>query len=203
MARTARTIDTSRQIKVGTAAKRARIHEAGMGGPRIGRETAATQVAQARRDTKAKLAKRASAVKKAAPLKATVAPKVKAKSRKKAAYAKPRVERKGPIIEVRASSSVQGSAKLDKHVEDVVSTALTRFAARLTRIDVHLTDENAAKKGLNDKRCQIEARPASRKPLSTSATAATVEKALVLAVGKMKRKLASRLRGRSAARRRV
>jgi hypothetical protein len=217
MPRTTRTIDKSKQVNVRTAAKRARIEEAGMGGPRIGRETSTTQAAQARRDANAERARRAAAVRKAVPLKATPAPKassksktnpttkpkVKAKSRKKVAYAKPRVKRKSPIIEVRASSSVQGSAKLDHYVQDVVSRALAHFAARLTRIGVHLTDENADKEGLNDKRCQIEARPASRKPLSTSATADSVEKALALAVGKMKRKLASRLGTRPSARGRV
>lgn len=207
MPRTRRTIDKSKQVRVGAAAKRARVEEAGVDGPRTGRETVTTQAAQTRRDTHATLAERAAAVKRVVPPEATAAPDAEAKpragSRKKVAYARPRVKRKSPIIEVRASSSVRGSATLDKHVEDVVSRALAHFAARLTRIDVHLTDENADKKGLNDKRCQIEARPASRKPLSTSATAATVEQALVSAVGKMKRKLASRLRGRPAARGRV
>ena len=117
----------------------------------------------------------------------------RAVTRKAASPAKRRKRRATPMIEVRASSSVKGSAALDAHVEQVVAAGLSRFSAQLTRIDVYLRDDNAAKKGPDDKRCRIEARPASQRALSVSATSSTIERALLSAVGKMKRKLSSRL----------
>jgi ribosome-associated translation inhibitor RaiA len=97
------------------------------------------------------------------------------------------------LIEVRTGSSVKGSAGLDAFAEKIVTGGLSRFMPRVTRIDVHLSDANAERTGGDDKRCQIEVRPASQQPVSATATAATIEKALTSAVSKMKRLLAKRL----------
>ncbi|HEY7212748.1 MAG TPA: hypothetical protein VH477_20885 [Bryobacteraceae bacterium] len=69
--------------------------------------------------------------------------------------------------------------------------ALRPFVARLTRLEVHLSDVNSDKGGSDDKRCLLEARPARQKPVSVSADAATVDMALASAAGKMKRRLAT------------
>jgi hypothetical protein len=190
MPRTTPSVTRSSQVKATAAAKRARIEEAGMGGRRTGEESARTNAGQARRD--ARRAKSAARVISSKARSASAPALRKSPAAKRAPASKARMTRTTPFIKIRASSSVEGSAKLDAYVKSVVARGLARFARRLTRIAVYLSDENAEKEGSNDKRCQIEARAASQKPVSVTATSAKVEKALTIAVGKMKRLLATR-----------
>ena len=194
MPRTTSRVNKSVQIKATAAAKRARVEEGGLRGPRLGKISARTRSAQARRDAKADAVITPAETAKgrsAAAAGPTASSKVAAK--KPTADAKARKRRTSPLIEVRTASSVDGSAGLDAFAEEIVTGALSRFMPRVTRIDVHLSDANADKKGDNDKRCQIEVRPASQQPVSATATAGTIEKALTSAVSKMKRLLAKRL----------
>jgi len=201
MPRTTSRVNRGVQVKATAAVKRARVEEAGLGGTRVGKSSATTRTAQARRDARADAAQRQSAPGTAAPSSSSpsspssaAAAKSSTKSKKPARRdAASRRGRNAPLIEVRAASSVKGSAGLDAFAEKVVTAALSRFLPRLTRIDVHLSDDNAAREGGRDKRCQIEAHPASQQPVSASATAATLEKALTTAANHMKRLLARRL----------
>jgi hypothetical protein len=52
MARTTSRVDSLKQLKVGRLAKSARKKEAGLDGQRVGKATATTRRAQARRDSK-------------------------------------------------------------------------------------------------------------------------------------------------------
>lgn len=54
---------------------------------------------------------------------------------------------------------------------------LARFEDRLTRLEVHVSDENARKGGVNDKTCMIEARPRSGTPLGVTAHATDIDTA--------------------------
>jgi ribosome-associated translation inhibitor RaiA len=79
-------------------------------------------------------------------------------------------------------------------VEAVVRDALDRFSAKITRVEVHLSDQNSDKKfGAEDKRCLLEARLAGLQPISASYQAATLEQAVEGAVEKLKRSLDSTL----------
>jgi ribosome-associated translation inhibitor RaiA len=159
----------------------------------VGKSSATTRTAQARRDAKSGAAQQgqpAASSSSSSPADAKSSTKSKKRDRRDAAA---RRGRGSPLIEVRAASSVKGSAGLDAFAEQVVTAALSRFLPRLTRIDVHLSDDNAAREGGTDKRCQIEAHPASQQPVSASATAATLEKALTTAANHMKRLLTRRL----------
>jgi hypothetical protein len=186
-------VNKGAQIKATAAAKRARLEEGGLRGPRVGKISAAKRRAQARRDAKSDAAAARAGTAKGTSAAAAAARGPKGSSTAAAkmptADAKARKVRTSPLIEVRTANSVKGSAGLDAFAEEVVTGGLSRFMPRVTRIDVHLSDANADKKGDEDKRCQIEVRPASRQPVSATATAGTIEKALTTAVGKMKRLL--------------
>ena len=78
---------------------------------------------------------------------------------------------------------------LRSFIEGEVERAIGRFSDRLTRAEVYLSDENADKGGLLDKRCVIEVHPASMQPVSASDKASTVEEATTSAAHKMKRLL--------------
>lgn len=192
MPRTTSRVNRGVQVKATAAAKRARVEEGGLRGPRLGKISARTRKAQARRDAKADAVITPAETAKG---KSAAGPRTSSNvaAKKPAADATARKRRTSPLIEVRTASSVAGSAGLDAFAGKIVTDALSRFMPRLTRIDVHLSDANADKKGGNDKRCQIEIRPASQQPVSATATAGTLEKALTTAASHMKRLLAKRL----------
>lgn len=60
------------------------------------------------------------------------------------------------------------SEALEAHVRANLESELERFGDRLTRIEVHLNDENSGKSGPRDKRCQMEARIKTHDPVSVT-----------------------------------
>jgi ribosome-associated translation inhibitor RaiA len=99
-------------------------------------------------------------------------------------------------ILVDTDHNVEGSEQFSHHIESAVRIALHRYADELTRVEVHLSDENGAKSGNADKRCLIEARPTSRQPVTVSNDAETLQGAFDGAAKKMQHLLESAL-GRS------
>lgn len=87
------------------------------------------------------------------------------------------------------SNHIEGSARLQEWVSSVVSGQLDRFDEYLTRVEVHLTDENGHKAGSDDKRCQIEARPKGHQALSVTHKAASLDLAVDGATEKMRHAL--------------
>jgi hypothetical protein len=59
-------------------------------------------------------------------------------------------------------------------VEAAIAAGLERFAAQLTRVEVHLADINAGKGGPADKRCMIEARPTHHQPVAVTHQAESI-----------------------------
>ncbi len=90
------------------------------------------------------------------------------------------------LIQVNTGSQTHGSADLTQDVQALIEDKLGRFADRITRAEVHLTDENSTgKTGGNDKKCTIEVRMAGRQPISTTDHGATHNQALQGAASKM------------------
>jgi hypothetical protein len=96
-------------------------------------------------------------------------------------------------IEVSTDNSIDGSETLTNHIKGLVKNALVHFGDQITRVEVHLSDANAGKTGQDDKHCMIEARLAGRQPSVVKHRAATLEKAVDGAVGKMKKSIESTL----------
>ncbi len=92
-------------------------------------------------------------------------------------------------IQINSDKQIAVDAKLTSFIEEELERALSRFEARLTRAEVHLSDLNSSKPGQRDKRCLLEVRPAGQKPVSVTQEANTVQQALKGAVGKMRRLL--------------
>lgn len=69
-----------------------------------------------------------------------------------------------PHIEI-SCSGIERSDALDGHVHAQLERAAGRHFDRITRFEVHLADTNAAKKGSDDKRCRVEARPRGLDPI--------------------------------------
>ncbi|MEE4206979.1 MAG: HPF/RaiA family ribosome-associated protein [Erythrobacter sp.] len=75
------------------------------------------------------------------------------------------------------NSSVMGTENVAERIEEAVRQKLARFEDRLTRVEVHVGDDNGAKHGADDKHCTIEARPRGGKPIGVTAKADKVDDA--------------------------
>lgn len=97
-------------------------------------------------------------------------------------------------IQINTDSNIEGNNALAQQVETVVRGTLDRFSEQITRVEVHLSDENSDNKfGAKDKRCLLEVRLAGRQPIAVSEQAPTLEQAVDGAAEKMKRSLDSTL----------
>lgn len=97
-------------------------------------------------------------------------------------------------VQINTDSNIEGHDELTQQVEAVIRDALDRFSERITRVEVHLSDENSDQKfGIDDKRCLLEARLAGLRPTAVSHQAATLEQAVDGAAEKLKRSLESTL----------
>ncbi len=95
------------------------------------------------------------------------------------------------MIEIGYSGLARSDA-VDAHVRTEVEGALERFPERVTRVIVRVADENAEKRGPNDRRCTIEARPAGMTPLAVEATGDDIYTVIAEAAGKLQRALTRR-----------
>jgi ribosome-associated translation inhibitor RaiA len=96
-------------------------------------------------------------------------------------------------IQLNSDNHITASAGLQEKVEQVLRQELKYMADEITRIEVHLNDENSAKGGENDKRCLLEARVAGMNPVATEHRAATIDLALNGAAEQLSRALKNSL----------
>lgn len=87
---------------------------------------------------------------------------------------------------------VDGSDALEAHVTEAIETALSRFTDRITRVEVHLRDDKQKRRGPDDKRCTMEARPAGDKPLAVDARHRDIYDAATECAAKLQRAVAHR-----------
>lgn len=89
-------------------------------------------------------------------------------------------------IQVNTDNHTDGSAELTRQGQDVVEESLGRFGDRITRVEVHLSDENSSEKsGGNDKRCVMEARLSGLQPITVSDEGSSLEQVLTGAADKL------------------
>jgi hypothetical protein len=61
-------------------------------------------------------------------------------------------------IQFNTDNNIKVSNELRVSLTSLISNELSRFNDHITRLEVHLSDEDGHKDGQNDKRCMIEAR---------------------------------------------
>lgn len=88
-------------------------------------------------------------------------------------------------IQVHGDNHIEGSVQLAEWVSASISSKLERFDDEVTRVVVHIADENGDKAGSRDKRCQIEARPKGQQPVSVTHKAESVHLAVDGAIEKL------------------
>lgn len=92
-------------------------------------------------------------------------------------------------IQINTDKNVSGSEDLIASSTTLVSEELSRYSQQITRVEVHFSDEDGNKDGLNDKRCMVEARLAGMNPIAVTNQANTHEEAVFGALDKLKTSL--------------
>ena len=92
-------------------------------------------------------------------------------------------------IQFNTDKNITGSEELIASSTSYISEELSRFSQQITRVEVHLSDEDGNKDGFNDKRCILEARLAGMKPIAVTNHANTHEQAIDGAIDKLKASL--------------
>ena len=92
-------------------------------------------------------------------------------------------------IQLNAGKNLNVHEAFGTKLRNLLSEELNRFSENITRLEVHLSDENGGKEGLSDKRCMLEARLEGRQPIAVTANAATHELSVAAAIDKLKNSL--------------
>ena len=96
-------------------------------------------------------------------------------------------------ININTDKTIERSQGLDEHVNAVVSAAVQRFADHITRVEVHLSDENKEKSADGGNRCLLEARVTGYQPIAVSDHSVHLHQAISGAADKLKRAIDSAL----------
>ena len=96
-------------------------------------------------------------------------------------------------INVNTDKTIERHQGLDEHVQNVVGEAVKRFGEHITRIEVHLSDDNSAKSADGGNRCTLEARITGYQPVVVSDHSITLHQAISGAADKLKRAIDSAL----------
>ncbi|MCH5715739.1 hypothetical protein [Niabella hibiscisoli] len=93
------------------------------------------------------------------------------------------------IIQLHADRSLSIHEEYALKLNGVIARELDRFAELLTRVELHLADENAQRKTKEDKKCTIEAKLKSKHPVTVTSHGNTYDNAVTGAVQKLKASL--------------
>lgn len=92
-------------------------------------------------------------------------------------------------IQLNTDKNLTIHKEYETKINDVISQQLSRFDDLITRIEVHLADENGSKDGLEDKRCLLEARITGKDPVAVSHFDKNYDLAIQGSLTKLKSKL--------------
>jgi ribosome-associated translation inhibitor RaiA len=92
-------------------------------------------------------------------------------------------------IQFNTDNTIEGHERMQSHFTEEITESFKRFEDKITRVEVHVGDENNEKFGVDDKRCLIEVRLAGKNPMAVTNNADTIEKAISGATDKMKKLL--------------
>ncbi len=92
-------------------------------------------------------------------------------------------------IQFNTDKTTNGDEKHKDYFSSLIEENLGRFDSHITRIEVHISNKNGEKDGLNGKLCLLEARLKARQPITVTCDADTKEKAVSGAIDKLKASL--------------
>ena len=89
-------------------------------------------------------------------------------------------------IQINTDKNLNVHEAFGAKLHELLSGELSRFSEHITRLEVHLSDENGSNEGLNDKKCLLECRLEGRQPIAVSEKANDYERAVGGALKKLK-----------------
>jgi ribosome-associated translation inhibitor RaiA len=92
-------------------------------------------------------------------------------------------------VQVNANHTLHTGEPFERWATTELNESLSRFKDEITRIEVHMSDENSDKTSPDHKRCMIEARLAHHEPLAVNHRASSQDEAFRGASDKLKRVL--------------
>jgi ribosome-associated translation inhibitor RaiA len=94
-------------------------------------------------------------------------------------------------IQINTDKTLTGEKRSSDFFISQITEALQRVESHITRIEVHLKDENGKKDGFNNISCLIEARLEGKQPIAITNQADTINLALTGAIDKIKNSIES------------
>ena len=95
------------------------------------------------------------------------------------------------IVQLNTDKHISGTENLENFVAEKVNHTLRHYSDHVTRVEVHLSDQNGDKGGADDILCKVEARVEGMQPIITESKSDAKEKALTEALNKMKAALST------------
>jgi ribosome-associated translation inhibitor RaiA len=92
-------------------------------------------------------------------------------------------------VQVNHDNHVRIGEEVSERLKRVLEGSLSQFTDRITRVEMHLGDENAGKAGDSDKRCMLEARIANLAPIAVTHQAESLQLAFEGALEKLEHAL--------------
>ncbi|HZV67678.1 MAG TPA: HPF/RaiA family ribosome-associated protein [Telluria sp.] len=96
-------------------------------------------------------------------------------------------------ININTDKTIERHQGLDQHVDTAIKAAVGRFGEHITRVEVHLSDENSQKSADGGNRCLLEARITGYQPIAVSSHAVHLHQAVSGAADKLQRAIESAL----------
>ncbi|MES2664132.1 MAG: HPF/RaiA family ribosome-associated protein [Pseudomonadota bacterium] len=90
------------------------------------------------------------------------------------------------IIQVHTDNHIKGSERMAEKVKAMTEDTLGHLTSHITRLEIHVSDENSSKGGAADKRCKMEARLKEHQSIAVSDDAEIVDQAIAGAADKLK-----------------
>ncbi len=95
------------------------------------------------------------------------------------------------IIQINTDNHITVHEAFEAELNALINDKLSRFSKQLTRVEVHLSDENGDKEGSQDKRCLMEARMEGMEPIVVIEKQDTIMQAIRAALDTMRTTLTS------------
>jgi ribosome-associated translation inhibitor RaiA len=94
-------------------------------------------------------------------------------------------------IQISSDKNISMHKKLSNLIDSDLRRILNRFRDEITRVEVHLSDENGDKSGAQDKRCRLEVRHKRHQSLAVTNDSSDIPTAVTGAASKMQRLMVS------------
>jgi ribosome-associated translation inhibitor RaiA len=88
-------------------------------------------------------------------------------------------------IQINTGHNIKGNKALIAKFSSAIKSGLIHFSDHITKVEVHMKDEDGEKKGKNDKRCMLEAHLEGRQPIVVTDHADNLNQALNGAIDKL------------------